>query len=188
MPSALIVASPQRAAELAGNLEPECVRREDLSARGAGAFGDRESGRDHRRAGMAAQARQAVVEVERVSGDAVRERGFGRRGADVLAPAARLRLRAQLVHPPHRNLAGRFQRACQRTADRVDQRAAGAGDDVLRNVRGAGFGNEPCECFGDHVSSGVIISEMANGPIRRHCRMDETPRFYFTCRNYSSSC
>lgn len=71
------MAGTNRAAEFAGNFKAQRKCREHVGAGRAGGFAHGERGGSHGRAGMAAQARQAVVEVERVSGDAVGERGFG---------------------------------------------------------------------------------------------------------------
>jgi hypothetical protein len=79
MPAPNIVTVAHRAADLAGDLEPEGIGGEDLGTRRADHFGNRQRRRHHRRAGMAAQALQAVVEIERVRAHAVHESGFGGR-------------------------------------------------------------------------------------------------------------
>jgi hypothetical protein len=78
---------------------------------------------------MPAQRRQAVVEIQRVARDAVRERGFGGRSLERLPQYRRLPACARLTHPAHRDLGNRLERASKGAADRVDQGVAGAGED-----------------------------------------------------------
>jgi hypothetical protein len=85
---------------------------------------------------MLAQRRQAVVEIERVARDAVRERGFGGRRLERLPQHRRLTARAGLAHPPRGDLGDRLERAGEGAADGVDQGVAGAGKDGGGNVLG----------------------------------------------------
>ena len=109
-------------------------RHERLAARHAAARGQRADHRDHDRAGMAAAAE--IVELERVRGRAVDERGLGNRQAQVAAPHDR-RSAAALeagLHGSDRALDDRRPRSGDARRERVDQEPLGEPDGLGRQI------------------------------------------------------
>src|SRR4051812_9401457 len=116
---------------------------------------------------MTAQTRQAVVKIQRMARDAVGERSFGRRRADVAAPDRGFALAAHFLRPLRGELGRGLERAGQRAAERIDQCVARTGEHRCGNVLSANIDYKFCKAFGQHgVPSGIGTTWMQAGALR----------------------
>src|SRR5262245_47045546 len=86
MPAALVVSVAERDAELAAYFQTHGIGREHSLSRCAAHLACSDCRRDHRRARVPMNAGMNIVEIQRVSEDAVHESCFGHRGRDMRAP------------------------------------------------------------------------------------------------------
>ena len=131
VPAPLVVGRVHHGAERALHLEADDVGVEQLAPRGSGRLAGRQSGRDERRARMRQRHPAHVVEVERVGGGAVGERGIAGPGRQVGPEhGAGARSAVGPRHPLHA-AGGRLPRPGEGDPDRVlhgvARRRAGGG-------------------------------------------------------------